>query len=468
MNTDQSRIDDLIAQLSESLTVEVKRWISTDEPNGISKIVRGALALRNRNGGFFVIGFDDNLQPDSSNEPPNVRSIFHTDKVQGLISRYASELFEVNVIFGQREGQEYPVIVVPPGVRSPVAAKLDLFDSERNMLVRRGAVYFRTLAANGTPSTAEGRPQDWPEIVEICFNNREADFGGFLRRQLAGHDVASLLRVLSDISIDLSPAPTLRDRTEALLEDGSLRFSRAVEERKPNTDERAVIDTTGSWQVGLVIDPAQGDRLPDEEFLRTIAASNPQYNVWPIWIDPHSLRDQRAAPVVIDKAWEALIIVFKGSSKHVDFLRFDPKGEFYLWRNLQDDVSDRIKPREALDPILVILRVSEAMLVGLAFAKALGCDREKTRLGFGFRWNKLKGRQLHAWTDALITVSSSEVAHADQVTTFAELPMDTPASAIAPYVEQAIRELFVVFGGYRMQSVVIEKWVRRLVERKLS
>src|SRR5438094_6801105 len=59
MNTDQSRIDDLIARLSETLTVEVKRWISIDEPNGISTIVRGALALRNRNGGYFVIGFDD-------------------------------------------------------------------------------------------------------------------------------------------------------------------------------------------------------------------------------------------------------------------------------------------------------------------------------------------------------------------------------------------------------------------------
>ncbi len=47
MNTDQSRIDDLIARLSETLTVEVKRWI------------RGALALRVRNGGYFVIGFDD-------------------------------------------------------------------------------------------------------------------------------------------------------------------------------------------------------------------------------------------------------------------------------------------------------------------------------------------------------------------------------------------------------------------------
>jgi len=61
MNTDQSRIDDLIARLSETLTVEVKRWISIDEPNGISTIIRGALALRNRNGGYFVIGFDDKI-----------------------------------------------------------------------------------------------------------------------------------------------------------------------------------------------------------------------------------------------------------------------------------------------------------------------------------------------------------------------------------------------------------------------
>src|SRR5438067_3985868 len=61
MNTDQSRIEDLIARLSETLTVEVKRWISIDEPNGISTIIRGALALRNRNGGYFVIGFDDKI-----------------------------------------------------------------------------------------------------------------------------------------------------------------------------------------------------------------------------------------------------------------------------------------------------------------------------------------------------------------------------------------------------------------------
>ena len=151
MNTDQSPIDDLIARLSESLTVEVKRWISIDDPNGISKIVRGILALRNRNGGYFVIGFDDKtLQPDSGNEPPNVRLAFHIDKVQGLVSRYASELFEVSVVFGQRDGHEYPVIVVPEGVKSPVAAKADLLDNDKKTtLIRYGEVYFRTLSANG-------------------------------------------------------------------------------------------------------------------------------------------------------------------------------------------------------------------------------------------------------------------------------------------------------------------------------
>jgi hypothetical protein len=280
---------------------------SIDDPNGISKIVRGVLALRNRNGGYFVIGFDDKtLQPDTGNEPSDVRLAFHPDKVQGLVSRYASELFEVSVAFGQREGREYPVIVVPPGVKSPVAAKAELRDDKKNTLIRYGEVYFRTLSANGIPSTALARPQDWMELVEICFNNREADFGGFLRRQLAGHDLASIPSALGNLGSQ-SPAPTLKDRSQALLDDGLLRFHRALGERKPNKDERTIIDR-GSWEVALVIDPTQDDKLPDEDFLRTVASSNPQYTGWPIWLDSRSFRDQRSAPVVRDRGWEALII----------------------------------------------------------------------------------------------------------------------------------------------------------------
>jgi len=53
---DQTRIDDLVARPTESLNVEIKRWINPDEPEGEAKIAKAALALRNRNGGYLIIG----------------------------------------------------------------------------------------------------------------------------------------------------------------------------------------------------------------------------------------------------------------------------------------------------------------------------------------------------------------------------------------------------------------------------
>jgi len=168
------------------------------------------------------------------------------------------------------------------------------------------------------------------------------------------------------------------------------------------------------------------------------------------------------------KAWEALIISLEGWSQHIDFSRLDPKGEFYLWRNLQDDVQDRTQPGTVLDPIVVILRAAEAIAVGLASAKALGWNSETARLGFAFRWTKLKGRDLHPWANPLTTISALDVAHDDEVTTFVEMPLDTPPSAIAPYVDEATKPLFVLFGGYRLPSAATEHWVRRLIERRMA
>jgi hypothetical protein len=157
-----------------------------------------------------------------------------------------------------------------------------------------------------------------------------------------------------------------------------------------------------------------------------------------------------------------------GWSKHLDFLRFDPKGEFYHRRNLADDVSDKIKPQTALDPIIVIIRVAEHIAAGLAIVRALGWEPETTRLAFAFRWTKLKGRELSPWANPFVAISSTDVAHNDDVTSSVELSLDTPPTAIAPAVEQAVRELFVLFGGYRLPSSAIEQWVRKLIERQLG
>src|SRR5580700_3703554 len=165
---EKSVIEGLVGNPSESLNVELKRWIDPTQSAGVEKIVKGTFALRNRNGGFFVVGFDDaTLTPDVTNEPPNARALFHVDVIQGIISKYASDPFEISIAWGERDGRQYPIIVAPSGVKVPVAAKRDLKDGSRTA-IRIGAVYFRSLSSNGTPSTTEARPDDWAEIVELC------------------------------------------------------------------------------------------------------------------------------------------------------------------------------------------------------------------------------------------------------------------------------------------------------------
>lgn len=66
MAFEQSVIDGLIASPAESLNVELKRWIDPGQSAGQAKIIKAALGLRNRNGGYLIIGFDDQtLLPDS-------------------------------------------------------------------------------------------------------------------------------------------------------------------------------------------------------------------------------------------------------------------------------------------------------------------------------------------------------------------------------------------------------------------
>jgi hypothetical protein len=215
MRVDQSQIDELVARPSEGLNVEVKTWIDPDAPDGMAKIIRAALALRNRNGGYLLIGFDDKtLQPDIGKAPRDVRAAFPLDKIQGLVSRHSSDLFEVGVAFGLRDGREYPVVKIADGVRWPVAAKADLMDRAGNKkLVRYGEVYFRTLSANGTPSTAPARPEDWREIAEICFENREADFGRLLRRYVGSQGTASFMELLQQTGSDCTSFSGKSDKT---------------------------------------------------------------------------------------------------------------------------------------------------------------------------------------------------------------------------------------------------------------
>lgn len=475
MEVTQDQIDALVASPAEGLNVELKCWIDPATPEGQAKIIRACLALRNRNGGFLVIGFDDKtLKPDRGQEPANVRATFHVDDIQGLISKYAYDLFEVTIGFSERDGVEHPVVAVPTGVQFPVAAKRNLPGPNGKSLISRGDVYFRTLSANGTPSTSVAHPEDWREIFQICFDNRESDIGRFLRRQLSNHDKETLVAALREVGLGMltsPPPPSLREKAFNVLQLGEERFRRAFDDRKLEPDQKTISKVL-TWRVALVVEPDWKSRVPDSEFLAKVLGSNPNYTGWPIWLDARSGANEENRPQIVDKAWEALIVLLNGGGlmpPRLDFMRLDPRGQFFLRRALQDDLTDKVKPGAALDPLLAIIRVAEAIAVGISITRALmEEDREPRRLGFAFQWTGLAGRHLTPWANPMMFMMGSPQAHDNEVSTFAELASDTPISSIAPFVDEATRDLFATFQGERIPLNVIEDWTSQLVERRLG
>jgi len=465
MEIDSSRIQELINRPSESLSVELKRWIDPASPEGMSKIVRAVLALRNHGGGYLVVGFDnETLQPDIKNTPADVRSAFHIDKIQGLISRFSSEPFEISVKFPEREGHVYPVIVVPPGVKTPVASKSDLCKGDIK-LISTGDVYVRSLRANNTPSTTKATWKDWPRIVEVCFDNREADIGRFLRRHLSGLKGEKVQEFAAAMAKGIEPENSVEERLRKDLQQGAERFQKVREERGVSLPDH------GTWEVAMIV---LGDVPPhsaNRQFLNLLNSSNPGYTGWPVWLDSRGFADANARPYVFDGAWEAFIAsIGSGWINHVDFMRLGPKGHFYLLRALQDDVSDSPrspKPLKVLDFGLPIIRSAEAIAVGIAFAKAMGCDPEHTALGFAFRWTRLRGRRLGSWAWPGRYISPRGQAYQDEVVVFVNVPLDNPLSALSEYVNQVVQPLYEVFDGFSLGKDVVDDLTRRLIERRL-
>lgn len=55
----RTELIELLQQPTETLAVEIKRWLSPDDPIEAAKIARSLMALRNFDGGILILGLDD-------------------------------------------------------------------------------------------------------------------------------------------------------------------------------------------------------------------------------------------------------------------------------------------------------------------------------------------------------------------------------------------------------------------------
>lgn len=219
MNLDEYQLASLLSRPTEGLNVEIKTWFDPRQPEGVRILIRAVFAIRNRNGGFLVVGINDkSLKPDKYSFADPVEVLFHIDVIQAKISKYASQAFEVTVFLRDYGGQLHPIIAVPEGVKVPTLVSADLKGDDGKKLLAYGDLYFRTLNSNGTPSTAIASPRDYVDILDICFENRETDIGRFLRRHLGSDDLYKYLDIKAGISG--ATVPTYREQAKAVMDEG--------------------------------------------------------------------------------------------------------------------------------------------------------------------------------------------------------------------------------------------------------
>ena len=471
MAASQQLIETLVHNPGESLTVELKNWFDPKTPDGQAKIVRACIALRNQNGGFLLVGFDDATgEPNTKGAPPDPRKKFHVDLVQSIVSKYASERFEVIVHFVERCGTPFPILEIPSGFRSPVAARRGIPGTENGKPpVEVNRVYVRSLEANGTPSTTEALWKDWPHVVERCFENREADLAGFARRHLSGLDSEGV-RALAEVLLSTGGQPgnsgaqattfleQSRNRLESVRERHHIKLPRLIE-----------------WDVAAVVDPCLSGHRVNRDFLQRLESANPHFTDWPVWSDRIAFLIKTEPPYVFESGWESCHWIHGGGEPgmgYLNFWRVEPEGHFYLLRTFREDLVNpemilmRRMNRKLLDHLAPIGLVTEAMAVAMAFAKTLGADPQESEVAFAFRWTGLEDRQLSEWIGHGYFSSSDRRCRQDLVKSTICLPLEVPVTSIAPYVEKAMKPFFAAFGGYEIDSNLIERLVHKLVNRE--
>jgi hypothetical protein len=456
-------LDQFLQAPRESLNIELKAWIDPSTPEGKAKIVKAAIALRNFDGGYLGIGISNEGIPLTSEAPENLDEQFHQDTIQALITKHSSEPFEITVQFGNFQGIRFPFIVIPSGVRTPVAAKCRLQDlnSPPQDLVKQDTVYVRTLRANNTPSTAAALFSDWPQIMNVCFENREADIGNFVRRHLTGLDIPSLLAHFGNQPIE--PETAIVD---AFMNQCRQRFLDA-----PKADNARDLGN-GRFEVAFVINSTQEREAvrADDNFLSSFIYANPNHSGWPLWMDTRGFQQRNDRPKVRTNGWEVLIEDYVGNfiRPHLDYWRVEPPGSFYHIRVLWEDaiaVSKGNPPNSYFGMDIAVINVAEAISVAISFANSMGFEGDKTNLEFAFRWSGIANRNLTSY-DTGRYITPGRICGDDEIVSHVNIPLNIAPSSIPSLVPDIVGELFSSFNGIAFPNNTIEEIASEQLKKK--
>ena len=451
-------------KLQESLSTELKEWFNPNSPDGKAKLVKAIIALRNFNGGVIYIGVENRGQPVKKPENLDIDVDFHIDMVQSIVGAFCSEVFEVRVEAEDYFGERIVKITIPPGVKVPVVSKSPIKNDGGHPIVKSDAVYFRTLKSNNTPSSSELNWKMYPDLMDICFDNREADIARFINRNLSSDTLEGLQSFFLDTKKETLKSKSAQQKAEELLNHGWDKFAQKISKVRMKGIDFA------TYEVSAILDAPTNATLPDREFLNKINHTNPNFSGWPPWVVLDRTIDNPDRPIVSDHGWQAFIYQDVGHTfDHIDFWIAKPSAEFYLARIIDDDIGSwQNKPKSGttFEFALMIRRVSEVITVLLRFGNALAIEKDNVKFTMIFRWKNMESRFLSTWSNPMRYLSLPSRREEKETIVKKEIPINASNELVIQIVYEIANSVLVSFDGFSIQKSIVEDIFQKMLNRQ--
>jgi len=162
-------LQDLVDAPRERLDTEYKAWLDLDDKAMQAKLAKHLWALANHGSGYVVFGIADDMT--SAGEPPAQAGPYSRDSLSGIVKRYLTPAFQVEVyeVESARTGVAHPVVWVPSHEAVPVCSKrAGPHNGGKPVGIEQGTHYTREPGPASVPATT---PEHWRPIIRRCVRH---------------------------------------------------------------------------------------------------------------------------------------------------------------------------------------------------------------------------------------------------------------------------------------------------------
>ena len=444
MTIDVRNLKQLLEAPNEELNLELKAWLDLSDKGHRGTLAKALIALANHGGGIAIIGFKSDGSPDG-NRPDDLSS-YSQDAINDVLERFADPGFHCTVQMVEREkdGLEYPLILVPGGHRVPIRSKSGSPGNE----IQADRYYIRR------PGPASEMPQgghEWDELIRRCVRNNTDELASLIRDVLEGRAPKT------DAPAEAADGLAQWDKDSiARWEELLNNFPADSHVRMPH----------GHYRVTAIV---EGVSLDTPRLREAIIRADQKLTGWSPWWWP--TRDE-IKPRPHENTIECHIAdrQLHADAAHSDFWRASNTGQLFIVRGYPEDstearVAGSPAPGTAFDLTYPIWKIGECLLFIQRFATEI--DAEESMVSVRCQWSGLKERELAALFNPRRGLYRDYRTQTNKCASEVTVPVARISGSLPEIVRELVNPLYALFDFFEPPADIYIEELTRMQRREI-